>query len=100
VHFAVVLGEIGGRKCKLTLFTTHAQAGHYMRIHTYQFRAIMEFMKYYNQKYLGAEDIIVASMLMGDYNLGPVSSRYMRSLSSSFPELSEYSRTLSGPPQS
>ncbi|ELR17079.1 uncharacterized protein ACA1_057110 [Acanthamoeba castellanii str. Neff] len=72
---SVVLGEIGGRKCKLTLFTTHAQAGHYMRIHTYQFRAIMEFMKYYNQKFLGAEDIIVASMLMGDYNLGPVSSR-------------------------
>jgi hypothetical protein len=75
-----VLGEIAGRKCKLTLFTTHAQAGHYMRIHTYQFRAIMEFMQYYNRKYLHDEDIIVASMLMGDYNLGPVSSRYVDSL--------------------
>jgi len=41
-----------------------------MRIHTYQFRVIMEFMQYYNRKYLRDEDIIVASMLMGDYNLG------------------------------
>lgn len=56
----------------MTLFVTHTQAKSYHLIHSYQFQTIMKFMAYYNRKYLHDEDIIVHSVVLGDFNVGPV----------------------------
>ncbi len=72
----MILGETAdGRKCKMTVFTTHTQAGPFLDVHKQHFIVLMEFMKYYNKKYLLEDDVIVASVLLGDFNVCPIQSR-------------------------
>lgn len=75
----VVVGETStGQKIKITIFTTHAQAGRQRRaarVREIQYEMVMHFIDYYNRKHIGPDDILVSSIFMGDFNFSPIMPR-------------------------
>ncbi|ELR20156.1 uncharacterized protein ACA1_116170 [Acanthamoeba castellanii str. Neff] len=73
----VILGTTAdGRSLKLTIFTTHLQAGSAPpkdTIHLQQIRTAAKFVRYYNHKHIDErQDVWVGAVLMGDFNIAPL----------------------------
>ena len=57
----------------MTIFNTHLNAGSNVTQHKQQMQTAVDFMNYYNKKYLrNPHDLVIASVLVGDFNFSPL----------------------------